>query len=557
MFNTNSKTPPNTRIRVGELSKRFAGPLFMLFRPLCPAWLYNGRPLINRQADKPMSFTPPNRSDVESIAEELNISLNSQEIGRIHDYLAPFAQGYEFLDTQDDALPPILAPRREHRRPGADENAFGAWYVRTAITAVEAGPLRGKTVAIKDNICVAGVPMMDGAAMLEGLVPDIDAPAVTRLLRAGAEIAGKSVCEFMCMSGGSATASNGPVDNPRKRGYSTGGSSSGSAALVAAGEVDLALGTDQGGSVRIPASWTGVVGMKATRGVVPYTGGVPMETSIDYIGPLTRTVEDNALVLEVLAGKFDEPTGEPVGYTREYAARLGDPIDGLRIGVMKEGFGHPLSEPDVDECVRAAVARLAAAGAKLSEVSVPEHLTGPAIWGAIVTDGVWSTLRLNGLGYNYEGVYSPALFRAMNGWQNKIDAMPTNAKVLMVLGKYMERYKGYYYGKAKNLVSTLRGGYRRAFSSCDLLLMPTTVQKAGPNPQPGDDNYIDALMAQAFNNTLNACQFNATGYPALSLPCGMRDGLPVGLMLVGPDHCEDRIYQAAYALQDAGDWQTW
>ncbi len=157
-------------------------------------------------------------------------------------------------------------------------------------------------MAIKDNVCVAGVPMMNGSATLEGYVPEVDATIVTRTLDAGATIVGKAVCEDLCFSGGSHTAATGPVLNPRAPGRSAGGSSCGSAALLAAGEVDLAIGGDQGGSIRMPAGWCGVVGHKPTYGLVPYTGVFPIELTLDHTGPMAATVADVALYLEVLAG---------------------------------------------------------------------------------------------------------------------------------------------------------------------------------------------------------------------------------------------------------------
>ena len=161
------------------------------------------------------------------------------------------------------------------------------------------GKLKGKTVVLKDNIMLAGVPMMNGSATMEGYIPDIDATVVQRMLDAGATIVGKAHCEFFCMSGGSHTGATGPVHNPHKMGYSAGGSSSGSAVLVALGEVDMAMGGDQGGSIRMPASFCGIYGMKPTHGLVPYTGIMPIEIYVDHTGPMTANVADNALLLEV------------------------------------------------------------------------------------------------------------------------------------------------------------------------------------------------------------------------------------------------------------------
>ncbi len=469
--------------------------------------------------------------------------------------LGGFAGGYAFLDQSADELPIPVPLARTWDRPEPRENQYGAWAAKTSICSGQQGALSGKRIVVKDNISVAGIPMANGTAMLADFIPESDAEVVRRLLSAGAEVVGKSVCEFMCLSGGSATSASGPVQNPRKAGFSTGGSSSGSAALVAAGEVDGALGTDQGGSVRIPASWTGVYGMKATRGVVPYTGAVPMETSIDYVGPLTADVSSNALLLEVLAGAHLDDEQVSPGYARDYRALLGQSLRGLRIGMLTEGFAHPAGEKDVDECVRAGAEALQKLGAIVEPAPVPEHAWGAGVWGAVVTDGFWNTLNLGGQGYNYEGVFSPALHGRMVNWRDHFASMPENAHMLMLLGKHLEQYRGKYYGKAKNMVRRLTAAYDRALAGCDLLLLPTTVKKSQPNPVPGTPGHADELISQAMGNTINCAPFNATGHPAMSIPCGLRDGLPVGLMLVGCMHAEALIYRAAHAFEQQVNWK--
>ena len=209
----------------------------------------------------------------------------------------------------------------------------------------------------------------------------------------------------------------------------------------------------------------------------------------------------------------------------------------------------------VDECVQKAIKRLALLGASIDESSVAEHVNGPAIWGAIVTDGYWQSLKSNGLGYNYDGVYSPSLFHAMSSVTSRVDEMPINGKLLMLLGKYMENYNGQYYAKAKNQVHTLSVAYDRALDNYDLLLMPTTVRTASKNPASLAEASNDEVMASAFGNTFNTCQFNATGHPAMSLPCGLRDELPVGVMLVGNHFEEPLIYQVAHAYEQSVDWK--
>ncbi|NIT98147.1 MAG: amidase, partial [Actinobacteria bacterium] len=260
---------------------------------------------------------------------------------------------------------------------------YNAWYVKTEVRGKSEGPLAGKRIALKDNVCLAGVPMMNGASTLEGYVPEIDATVVTRILDAGGTIVGKAHCEYFCLSGGSHTNATGPVENPRKAGHTSGGSSSGSGALVAAGEVDMAIGGDQGGSIRIPASFCGIVGMKPTHGLVPYTGIMPIEMTIDHAGPMTEGVADNALFLEVLAGPDGLDPRQVDVRTEAYTEALGQSIEGLRIGVVSEGFGHAISMPAVDACVDAATPSFEKLGARVERISIPMHLQGPAIWSGI------------------------------------------------------------------------------------------------------------------------------------------------------------------------------
>jgi amidase len=197
-------------------------------------------------------------------------------------------------------------------------------------------------VAIKDNTAVAGVPMMNGAGTMEGYTPLRDATVVSRVLAAGATITGKAVCEDLCFSGGSHTSQTGPVRNPWDETRSAGGSSSGSAALVMAGIVDVATGGDQGGSVRIPSAYSGTVGHKPTWGLVPYTGAFPIEATIDHVGPITRTVADAALVLNVIAGPDGHDPRQPRDLVPDdYLAALTRDASGLRVGVVTEGFGTP------------------------------------------------------------------------------------------------------------------------------------------------------------------------------------------------------------------------
>src|SRR5918994_4415276 len=279
----------------------------------------------------------PTPAQLQALATDLGFDMSEADLATFGELMRPSIDAYNAVDRMAQELPPVKYPRMPGQRPTGEENRYGAWYVKTTIEGAPGGKLEGKRIAIKDNVCIAGVPMMNGASTLEGYVPDVDATIVTRILDAGGTILGKAVCEYFCFSGGSHTSATGPVHNPRRRGYSAGGSSSGSAALLAAGEVELAIGGDQGGSIRMPAAYCGIYGMKPTHGLVPYTGVMPIELTIDHTGPMTATVEDNALLLEVLAGPDGlDPRQYGPAQIEQYTAALGKGASGLKIAVIPE-----------------------------------------------------------------------------------------------------------------------------------------------------------------------------------------------------------------------------
>jgi amidase len=499
-------------------------------------------------------FQKPTIANLREAAHKLGMHSSDDYLRAVEEIVAPLANAYAALDAAPDELPPVKYPRGPAQRPQESENRHGAWYVKTSIKGRPGGKLAGRRIALKDNICLAGVPMMIGAGLLEGYVPDVDATVVERILDAGGEITGKAVCEYYCVSGGSHTSATGPVHNPRKRGYSAGGSSSGCAALVAAGEVDMAVGGDQAGSIRIPASHCGIVGLKPTYGLVPYTGIAPLEITLDTCGPMTSNVRDNALLLEVMAGPDGIDSRQRGAPTKRYTDALDDGLDGVRIGVLKEGFGHHNSEPDVDARVRAAGERLAKLGAIVAEISVPMHTLGFPVWSAIRGDAACVTLlEMNGAGIAHEGLYVTSLMDAAMGWRGRADEFADTLKIASLFSRYtLDRYGGHYYAKAQNLRRRLRAAYDAALAEHDLLLLPTVPMKA--TPIPGKDATPQEITRRSWEPTRNTCSFNVTGHPAISLPCGMEDGRPIGMMLVGRHYGEDTIYRTAAAFERAGGW---
>jgi amidase len=504
-----------------------------------------------------MAFKLPNQDQLRKVGAEMGMDITPDYAQAVIDYIKPFADGYRMIAALGDELPPIKYPRGGFYRPEGEENRYGAWALKTSIKGAKSGKLAGKKVAIKDTYCVAGVPLTNGASVLEGYVPEFDATIVTRLLDAGAEIVGKSVCEYFSFSGGAATSISGPVHNPRAWGHTPGGSSTGSGALVALGEVDMATGGDQAGSIRIPASLSGVVGIKPTWGLVPYTGIMGMDATIDHAGPLTQTAAENALFLEVLAGPdgLDSRQGEckPDKYTKA----IGQPVKGLKIGVVKEGFGQYDSHPDVDKGVRAAAKKLESLGCVVKEISIPWHPNGISIWAAVALEGTYHAMFHGGsLGRNVEGVYPVSLAARCASLRDRANELPHTVKVGMLLAAYTDRYyQGYFYYKAQNLRRRLRAAYDAALAENDLLLMPTTRMMASKIP-PADAD-LPAIMAHSWEQIGNTCPFNITHHPAISVPCGLGEGgRPIGLMLVAKHWQEATLYRAADAFERAADWKN-
>jgi amidase len=499
-----------------------------------------------------MPIKPPTVDDLARIAGALRLGLSARDVESFHRLLEPTVLAYARLDQLQEPAPAIRYPRDGGERPAAGKNPLNAWYWRCDIQGSSEGLLKGKTFAVKDNVGVAGIPMMNGSTLLEGFVADIDATVVTRILDAGGRVLGKSVCENLCLSGGSHTSDNGPVKNPHDNKRSTGGSSSGSGALVASGAVDMAIGGDQGGSIRIPSSWCGIYGLKPTYGLVPYTGAFPIELTLDHLGPMARSAADCALMLEAIAGPDGlDPRQRSDLSAQPYSKMLSGDVRGLRLALVREGFGiQGYSEKDVDDCVLAAARSFEKLGAQVSEVSVPWHRDGGVLLNAIICEGALTVmLDAGGFGNNWKGYYPLSMMdRLAHGLAERPAGLSETGKMFLMLGQYMrERYHGRYYGKARNLSRSLIAAYDEALKAADLLVMPTTPMKATPLPPAGcsREEYIE----RASNMGANTGQFDVTGHPAMNVPCGISEGLPVGMMLVG------RLGDDATVLRAADAWQ--
>lgn len=500
-----------------------------------------------------MAPRTPSPQDWQQLSDSFGFNLTTDRLAEMAAVAEATFAGFARLDELPDEYLPVRYPRAHlgHRPTDAD-NPHHGWTWCCSLKGAADGLLADRRVAIKDNISVAGLPMGNGTVLLDGFIPQEDATVVTRILDAGGEIVGKTTVPAFCMDGAAITCYPGPQPtNPHKPEHCAGGSSAGSAIVLLTGGADLAVGGDQGGSIRIPASWSGCYGLKPTWGLVPYTGAFSIEATIDHLGPMAMTVQDCALLLQAMAGADGlDPRQRHDAAPANYTDALTGDIRGLRVGVLVEGFGNgPGAQPDVDDLVREAARRYAELGALVEEVSVPLHLDAPAIHSAVTNEGATAMmLRGDAVGTNSKGHYSTQLADAY-GRANRAQGrdFPDTVKLMAMVGQYMsDHYNHHYYAKGQNLSRRLTRAYDDALKRFDVLLLPTIPMKAARFPMSDD---LGEYFTTTLGMTANVCPFNVTGHPAMNVPCGTSEGLPVGMQIVGRHFDEVTVLSAAYAFQ--------
>lgn len=315
----------------------------------------------------------------------------------------------------------------------------------------------------------------------------------------------------------------------------------------------MAVACDQGGSIRMPAAWSGIVGHKPTFGLVPYTGVFPIEQSIDHVGPVARTVADAALMLTVIAGPDGADPRQPeIIDPVDYLQALENPTTGMRIGVVTEGFGRVNSNLDSDAVVRAAVDTLCTAGLQAKEISIPWHLHASAIWDVIATEGAtWQMVDGNAYGMNWKGRYDPKLIAYYGAqWRRDATKFSETVKMVALAGRYaLETNYGRHYAMARNLEAALTEAYDAALDVYDVLVMPTMPML--PTLLPQADASPDEVIGRALEMIGNTCPFDVTGHPACTVPAGQVDGLPVGLMIIGRKFDDATVLRVAQTFETA------
>jgi amidase len=492
-------------------------------------------------------------------------------------FLHIFRVGHKSLTKGTDYIPVVdeeRFPRENIHFPEKSANAHGAWAWKCDIVDKQAksGKLQGKTFALKDNVAVKGVPMLLGTNFIKGYVPDCDASVAVRILEAGGRILGKAVCENMCHSATSHSSGTGIVESPFAEGYSAGGSSSGSGVLVALGEVDGAVGADQGGSIRVPAANCGIVGLKPTFGLVPYTGSGSNEPTNDHLGPMTRTVLDNALFLEAIAGNDNiddrsfaapHPSKLPL-YSSIASLPESKPLSGKRFAVITESLSTPALDRRVVKTFRNAVSKYIELGATVEEVSIPIHSKGAAIWTGVSKVGGFLSKTSGAFGRRgHQMLGLNSLLHPM-GQQNWDEAY-ASTKNIYLNGLYAVEKFPLLLAKATNLSRQLRDAYDAALETYDVLLTPTLPYVATSHAAP-DATPLEQIAKQ-IGLTANTAPFNQSGHPVLALPIGMlevlegpgvenRVKLPVSMQVIGKWWDEMTVYEASFAWERANDWRS-
>jgi len=506
----------------------------------------------------PPTLRPPTRAEIRDIAEQYHMTLSDDEVEDLHDLAAEKIQYCKRIDELSDRT---MERTPAHRDPGyratREEDPKNAVVTVCSVESDDEGLLSGYDVGVKDNIAVAGVELTAGSTVLAGYTPAYDAAVVENVLAEGGTVTAKTNMSEMAMSGSGEMSAFGPVLNPFDDDYLPGGSSSGSAVAVATDMVDVALGTDQAGSLRTPASWSGCVGFKPTHGLVSFRGVAPLGFSYDHVGPMARTVEDTARTLQAIAGTDPKDPRQGEITVGNYLGAVGEDIDGVDIGVVTEGFEFDGAEAAVNSGVRDAVAELEGLGATAEDVSIPWHVDGFFVWLAVENEETAVMMDADGTGYfadgHYDTDYAAAFGKARRA---QADEFAPTVKLKCILGQYVkQRYYGRYHGKASNLRPALRAAYDEQLEEYDVLAMPTTPMTAFELKEDIDRTEAVNRAQGKEGRTRNTMPFDMTGHPAISIPCGRdEDGLPIGLMLVGKHFDEETVIAVADAFERATEW---
>ena len=482
----------------------------------------------------------------------------AEDLGIIVDELLGVVEELTVLWSERDTPVPV-GERWAGRRPSDGENPSNAFVWLCDVEGAPGGSLDGRLIGVKDNIDVGQIPTTNGSA-LNPYTALGDATVVERVLQAGARIVGKLNLDNYSSGGSGETSVFGPALNPVNPNHSAGGSSGGSGAALASGAVDLALGVDQAGSARIPASYCGTFALKATHGTVPTFGVTHLDHTLDAICPMARSVEDLALLYAAIAGPdwrdpqwLPERDGSVANRVPAQASNGTDGVTGLRFAVVREGIDAEVCAPDVLTAFDRSTDALRDAGAKVETISIPLWPYGYPIARPLLCHLVQGILFSEGEGYGHFGLVDLERMHAFaTNRRLKGPSFPPNTKVWMLTGRYLqERYLSASFGVAQNLRLALREDIKAALSSFDCLLTPTTPFTA-PLLETDQLNPSELVRQSPPQIAYNTAPANLSGHPALAAPNGEdAAGLPTSLQLVGAYFAEPLLFRIAQFLEQA------
>ena len=416
------------------------------------------------------------------------------------------------------------------------------------LAAGEGGPLTGVPVQIKDVMCTEGVATTCASRMLENFVPVYNATVVERLTAQGAVMLGKGNMDEFAMGSSCENSAFHPTHNPWDLERVPGGSSGGAAASVASGEAIYSLGSDTGGSVRQPAAFCGVVGMKPTYGLVSRYGLIAFASSLDQIGPIGRSVADCATVLNGIAGHDPRDATSVARALQDYTANLGQDIKGMRLGVPEEYFVEGM-EPGIRKAIDDALATLEGLGASVRPVSLPTTRYALACYYIIAPSECSANLaRYDGVKYGYSYQDTTDMWEAMEKTREYGFGPEVTRRVMLGTYALSTGYYDAYYLKAQQARTLIRQDFERVFQDVDALVTPTSPVTAFKIGDMVDD------PVQMYLTDVCTLPVNIAGLPALSVPCGFSDGLPVGMQLIGPHFSEETLLRTAHAYESATQW---
>lgn len=501
-------------------------------------------------------ITRPTVADVEAMALLDGIELGDGEAGHLHGTVAALVEAAARAEDRETIELPLRPGRRDPgRRPSAGEDPHNAFVRRCVVEGAPEGPLAGRTVAVKDNIAVGGVPMTEGS-FFPPFTPTVDAVVVERVLDAGGTIVGTLNMDDHAGGATGVMSAFGPSLNPVDPERTAGGSSTGAGAAVRSGAVDLALGVDQGGSGRIPAAFCGVVGVKATHGLVPSFGVGHIDHTIDHVTPLAAGVHDAALLLEVVAGDDwrDPQWVRGAVAASNYTSAAGVGVKGMTIGVIEESVSSVDCDRPVLEGLERAVGALREAGATVERFSLPIWADGFAIYQPFVAHLIANMIRSEGVGFGHLGYIDVGRLHAFAAARRaESGSLNPYVKCWMLADRFLhERHLNVSFGMLQNQRLLLRRRVCEALRQWDLLLTPTVPMVAPRllDHEPSIDELIAHSPAAAAFNT---APLNMTGHPGLSIPTewGRRGALPTAVQVVAPHFGEHDAFRAGFVLEAA------